>query len=84
MGGHTLAVPMELHQVNRRRLCDRLRPRSDVPEGALIVLQGGDSFPRYCSDVDVCIFRQVSKTTFLIGSVGMCAVTLKTILYRPL
>ncbi|KAK2173550.1 hypothetical protein NP493_868g03000 [Ridgeia piscesae] len=58
---------MELHQVNRRRLCDRLRPRSDVPEGALIVLQGGDSFPRYCSDVDVCIFRQESYFHWTFG-----------------
>ena len=61
MGEHTLAVPMTLHKVNRRRLCERLGTRSDVPEGAVIVLQGGDSFPRYCSDVDVAPFRQVFK-----------------------
>ncbi|KAI0229666.1 Xaa-Pro dipeptidase [Lamellibrachia satsuma] len=67
MGEHTLAVPMTLHKVNRRRLCERLGTRSDVPEGAVIVLQGGDSFPRYCSDVDIAPFRQESYFHWTFG-----------------
>ena len=61
MGDHTLKVPMELHSLNRQRLYERLRSNSGVQKGALVVLQGGDAFSRYCTDVDVATFRQVSS-----------------------
>ena len=59
LGEHTLKIPMELHKVNRERLCKRLKENKEVPKGAVIVLQGGDEFQRYCSDVEVTTFRQV-------------------------
>ncbi len=55
LGDHTLSVPMELFSTNRARLCERLR-RSEG--GAVVVLQGGESKTRYCSDTEE-IFRQV-------------------------
>ena len=59
LGEHTLKVPMALHQLNRTRLCQRLKTNSDVPSRAFVVLQGGSEFNRYCSDVQVAPFRQV-------------------------
>lgn len=58
MGQHTLKVPMELFALNRRRLCDALRPK--VPDGAVVLLQGGDDVPLYCTDVNYGEFKQVS------------------------
>ena len=59
LGTHTIKVPMKLHQVNRERLCKELRTISDVPKGAVVVLQGGEGHQRYDTDVDVATFRQV-------------------------
>ncbi len=56
---------MELHRVNRERLCKRLKENKEVPMGAVIVLQGGDAFQRYCTDVDVTTFRQVCYSMYL-------------------
>ena len=58
MGQDTLSVPMELFSGNRQRLCERLRAREDVKEGAVMILQGGEQTMRYCTDTDV-LFRQV-------------------------
>ncbi|KAJ1524141.1 hypothetical protein ONE63_010671 [Megalurothrips usitatus] len=58
MGPHTLRVPMELFALNRRRLCDALRP--SVRDGAVVLLQGGDEVPLYCTDVNYNDFKQVS------------------------
>lgn len=49
---------MELHSLNRKRLCDSLQKVSNFKNG-VIVLQGGESCTRYCSDVEP-VFRQVS------------------------
>ena len=49
---------MELHRLNRRRLCDELRRTDGVPGAAVVVLQGGESANRYCTDVEP-EFRQV-------------------------
>ena len=49
---------MSLHRLNRERLCRELREKG-VQEGGVVLLQGGDDFPRYCSDVNVAPFRQV-------------------------
>jgi len=67
MGGHTLTIPMALHATNRRRLAERLRALPDVAAGALVVLQGGEAFNRYCSDVDIAPFRQESFFHWLFG-----------------
>lgn len=59
MGDHTMKVPMALFKQNRQRLVAKLRECKEVPAGAIVVLQGGDSNQRYCSDVDFAPFRQV-------------------------
>lgn len=59
-GDHTMEVPMALYKLNRERLCQRLKENSKLASGALIILQGGDSHQRYCTDVDVATFRQES------------------------
>ena len=41
MGLKTHSVPMEMFAENRRRLCERLRGAEGLPEGAVILLQGG-------------------------------------------
>lgn len=66
LGEHTHKVPMALHRLNRERVCQELKAKG-VQEGAVVVLQGGDSFPRYCSDVDVAPFRQESYFQWLFG-----------------
>ena len=53
-----MRIPRALHAENRHRLCQALR-HSGAASGAIIVLQGGDSFTRYDTDFDNCAFRQV-------------------------
>ncbi|KAE8748127.1 hypothetical protein FOCC_FOCC005130, partial [Frankliniella occidentalis] len=65
MGPHTLRVPMELFALNRRRLCEALRPR--VPDGAVVLLQGGDEVPLYCTDVSYNEFKQEAFFQWLCG-----------------
>lgn len=55
MGGGTLAVPMELFALNRRRLCERLR--RVAPRG-VVLLQGGRDFDLHDTDVTF-VFQQV-------------------------
>ncbi len=59
MGVNTLKVPMKLHEINRKRLCEALAKAQGVPHGTLMVLQGGNPFQRYDTDVDLTTFRQV-------------------------
>ncbi|KAF0294986.1 Xaa-Pro dipeptidase [Amphibalanus amphitrite] len=66
LGSHTLQVPMELHRLNRRRLCDELRRTDGVPPAAVVVLQGGQSSNRYCTDVEP-EFRQESFFHWAVG-----------------
>jgi Xaa-Pro dipeptidase len=65
MGDHTLFVPNALFIENRRRLCQRLRENTGVPQNAFIVLQGGESLSLYDTDVEY-IFRQVGGTALFI------------------
>jgi Xaa-Pro dipeptidase len=58
MGDHTLFVPNALFAENRRRLCQRLRENTNVPQNAFILLQGGESVSLYDTDVEY-VFRQV-------------------------
>jgi len=66
LGEHTLKVPLELHNQNRRRLCEALRQQKRVPAGALVVVQGGEASTRYCSDAEH-EFRQESYFHWLTG-----------------
>ena len=58
-GEHTMKVSMEMFKENRDRLCQRLRDNPKVPKGAIVILQGGISETRHCSDHEP-LFRQVS------------------------
>ena len=75
LGEHTLKVPMELHRVNRQRLCQQLKKNPKVEKGSYIVLQGGSDFQRYCSDVNVAEFRQVDKYMLHVGAYEYHCVT---------
>ncbi|KAK6184786.1 hypothetical protein SNE40_007181 [Patella caerulea] len=65
-GTHTLEVPMELFGQNRQRLCGALRKDSRVPKKAIVLLQGGESTTRYCSDHEP-LFRQESYFHWAFG-----------------
>lgn len=58
MGPGTLEIPLELFALNRRRLVERVLPKS--PGNAVIVLQGGNEVPFYDTDTTYNVFRQVS------------------------
>lgn len=66
MGEHTLAVPMELFALNRRRLCERLRTNTRVPLGSVVVLQGGEEIPHYASDT-CYLFKQEAYFMWAFG-----------------
>ncbi|XP_050398695.1 xaa-Pro dipeptidase isoform X1 [Patella vulgata] len=65
-GTHTLEVPMELFGQNRQRLCEALRKDPRVPKKAIVLLQGGESTTRYCSDHEP-LFRQESYFHWAFG-----------------
>ena len=56
----TLRVPSQLHEVNRHRLCSRLKSLTSLPTNAYILLQGGSRFHRYCTSAVAAPFRQES------------------------
>lgn len=66
MGPQFLKVPMKLFAVNRQRVCEVLKSRSEVHDNAVIVMQGGEQTQRYCTDTDV-VFRQESYFHWLFG-----------------
>jgi len=59
MGEHCLSIPMSMHKENRERLCAALK-KSNVPKGAVVLLQGGSDSQRYDTDVNTAPFRQES------------------------
>lgn len=70
LGEYGLSVPMELHQQNRSRLCQRLCDHwfSDTaplqsPAGVYVLLQGGTLVMHGGSDVEI-VFRQVKVSDF--------------------
>ncbi|XP_060110131.1 xaa-Pro dipeptidase isoform X2 [Heteronotia binoei] len=66
LGNETLKVPAALFALNRTRLCDRLRAKSDVPRKSIVLLQGGEQTNRYCTDTGV-LFRQESYFHWTFG-----------------
>lgn len=58
LGEGTLQVPMDLFALNRNRLCESLKVLPKLPKKSVVVLQGGQGVPRYCTDVEY-LFRQV-------------------------
>lgn len=65
-GGETLKVPMELFRLNRQRLCEALRSHRTLPADSFVLLQGGASAMRYCSDHEP-LFRQESYFHWAFG-----------------
>ncbi|CAF2512421.1 unnamed protein product [Rotaria sp. Silwood2] len=67
-GGQTLQVPMELFKLNRQRLCEALRSHRTLPSDSFVLLKGGTSEMRYCSDHEP-LFRQESYFHWAFGVV---------------
>ena len=66
-GLFTLRIPMELHALNRKRLVDKLREVQSLNgKTAIVLLQGGSSKTRYCSDHEP-LFRQESYFHWMFG-----------------
>jgi Xaa-Pro dipeptidase len=65
MGPGTHAVPMSMHRDHRRALAERLR-RHGVPEGAVVLLQGGQQPHEYDTDREL-LFYQESFFQYLFG-----------------
>ncbi|XP_050040083.1 xaa-Pro dipeptidase [Dermacentor andersoni] len=65
-GAHTLGIPRDLHALNRRRLCEKLRNTLSNTDGSFVVLQGGESTTMYCSDREPA-FRQESYFHWAFG-----------------
>lgn len=58
LGDKALKVSMQLFALNRKNLLKSLRSQSDLPKSSIVVLEGGKSTTRYCSDHED-VFRQV-------------------------
>ena len=56
----THKVPLRLHQLNRERLCARLKAKSNIAKGTIVLLQGGQDLNLYNTDIEY-VFRQVRK-----------------------
>ncbi|KAK3086899.1 hypothetical protein FSP39_025174 [Pinctada imbricata] len=65
-GTHTLTVSSELFASNRKRLCERLKANGKLQTGSYVLLQGGESDSRYCSDHEP-VFRQESYFHWTFG-----------------
>jgi Xaa-Pro dipeptidase len=65
-GGETLKVPLELFKLNRQRLCEALRSHRTLPADSFVLLQGGTSEMRYCTDHEP-LFRQESYFHWAFG-----------------
>ena len=63
-GEGTLQVPMDLFALNRGRLCKNLRQLPKLQKNSVVVLQGGQGIPRYCTDVEY-VFRQVYNNYYI-------------------
>lgn len=67
LGADALKVSMKLFAVNRKSLVDRLKKTvPNLPEKSLILLQGGVSETRHCSDHEE-VFRQESYFHWCFG-----------------
>ena len=60
LGEKALKVSMKLFALNRKNLVQRLRKVPDLPKSSLVLLQGGFSTNRHCTDHED-IFRQVKS-----------------------
>jgi hypothetical protein len=58
LGNKALKVSMQLFALNRTNLLNRIRADTHLEKSSIVVLQGGESNTRYCSDHEP-LFRQV-------------------------
>jgi len=66
-GFQTLRVARNLHQINRKRLSERLLTKQSVVKNkSFVLLKGGESATWYCSDQEV-LFRQESFFHWMFG-----------------
>ncbi|XP_064486588.1 xaa-Pro dipeptidase-like [Ornithodoros turicata] len=65
-GPQTLRVPKKLHTLNQQRLSSQLRRHPDVSDGSFVLLRGGESATRHCSDHEP-VFRQESYFHWAFG-----------------
>ncbi|XP_064640469.1 xaa-Pro dipeptidase-like [Lineus longissimus] len=63
--GDSFKVPLKLHQLNRERLCQRLKEKN-VAAKSVVLLQGGEAANQYCSDREL-LFRQESFFQWAFG-----------------
>lgn len=64
MGPHTYQIPVELFELNRKRLVEKLK---DKAENSIVLLQGGDEVPFYDTDITYNVFRQESYFMWTFG-----------------
>lgn len=88
-GPNTLEVSMELFALNRRRLTDKLRKADNTPAKSFVVLQGGTTVNRYCTDAAMVVFRQESFFHWAFGVIepdfygAICVETGSSYLFIP-
>lgn len=58
LGDKALKVSMQLFAINRQKLVERLRALPNLPKKAMVVLEGGKTTMRHCTDHEE-LFRQV-------------------------
>lgn len=68
LGPHTLPVERTLHQLNRKRLIEKLQKESSISEkgGVIVLLQGGKTQNNYDTDTEP-VFRQESYFHWTFG-----------------
>lgn len=66
LGDKSLKVYMRLFAENRNSLLKRLRSQSNLPKHAIVLLQGGKSKNRHCTDHED-VFRQESYFHWCFG-----------------
>jgi len=63
LGEKSLKVSMKLFANNRKNLVERLRKVKNLPKSAVVLLEGGKSEMRHCTDHET-LFRQVINSIF--------------------
>lgn len=58
LGDKAIKVSMKLFALNRKSLLDRLRKVPNLPKSAIVILEGGKTETRHCTDHEH-LFRQV-------------------------
>lgn len=65
LGDKSLKVAMSLFALNRKNLIERLKNHSKLPKSSIVLLKGGESKTRHCTDHEE-LFRQVLCSVFIV------------------